>query len=393
MLKLLKRRSRFTYLAFRPMILPAALLILVACGPAEDQLADESTPTAKANPPAGPKGADSTEGTVWGGVPVLNEDSAEWQAIVDSAREEGELTVYGSAGPLEELLLPLHQSFNDEFGVEVSYLGGERELVERLLAERDTGQQVASGIFQGGSTMGVLDDEGIIAQMTGLPNGARLHPLPFTDYTTRDMAGRVWPVYLMPAGFYLNTELLPKAEAPKSWKELIDPKWKGQIAFHDPARAGGGNYVFTISMKAPGYGEEWNRAFAAQDLLITDSGTDSVVVRQERPIGVPGNPSGVLRQEGTPIDLIIPEDGLIFFSQGMGVVEDGPSPNAALVYFNWLLSPEIQAEIAEGLHFVPAVTGVSHPLGLTPDDVPVLGTGFIGPDDDTVDEAREIYGR
>ena len=43
-----------------------------------------------------------------------------------------------------------------------------------------------------------------------------------------------------------NTKLVPSADGPKSWADLLDPKWKGKIAFTDPANSGSAYATVTM---------------------------------------------------------------------------------------------------------------------------------------------------
>jgi ABC-type Fe3+ transport system substrate-binding protein len=300
------------------------------------------------------------------------------------------LNVYGSE-TLDEVLGPLYADFKSQYGITVNYSGGEFDQVERILAEADAQKQVASAIVQGSSSLKSLNDPGVLEPITGLPNAEKIDPRAYLEYGEGKSVPTALPVYMIPTGFYVNSQLLPDAAAPKSWNDLLKAEYKGKIVYHDPRRSGGGYSIFNITMNTPGY-ENWNKGLAAQDPLLVPGSrdVDATVARGERAIGVPGNPQGVARQKGTPIKWVPPSDGVFYISQGLGLIKNSPAQNAAKVYFNWLLSPEIQAKLAEGLLFLPVIPGVQHPMNVDISTMPVLGKGIATPPQ-RPEDARQIY--
>lgn len=327
--------------------------------------------------------------------PFMAEDSAEWKAILEAGRREGEVTVYGSdtLGTIVEKLKP---SFTEKYGIKVSYVGGSgSDTQERAVAEKDAGRRVASVVEAGDSNLYIVYQEGVLQELRGLPNGARLHPAMFTIFEESKL--HYWPLYDLFRGLYVNTQVLPEAEAPKNWKDLIEPKWKGKIVMHDPGRSGGGNNFFTITIGLPDYGEDFHRKLAQQDLLRVARAqeVDAIVARGERAVGLPGNPRGAVRQRGSPIKFIPQADGTFGATHVMGLVKDAPAPSAGKIFLNWFISPEFQTEIAKDLLDMPLIMGIDHPMGLAIDKVKLLGPGRIPPTSrqDTAAQARAIYGR
>jgi iron(III) transport system substrate-binding protein len=327
--------------------------------------------------------------------PFMAENSAEWRAILDAGRKEGTLTVYGSS-TLRPVVEDLHAAFESQFGIKVEFTGGTGSDAEnRLKAEKDSGRRVGSVVSSGDTTMYALNEEGILEELKGLPNGAKIHPIEFSIFETSKL--RYWPFYELLRGVYVNTSLVQPADEPKVWMNLLDPKWKGKIVMHSPVLSGGGHTVFEVLMKAPGFGEDFHRKLVAQEPLLVRGGSevDATVARGERAIGFPGNIHGPANQPGSPLKWVAMDDGLIRTSIVMALVKDAPSPNAGKVYLNWLLSPEVQTKIASEIEDVPATVGIKHPQGYSIETLKLLAPGFTDPAEQNayLQKAREIYGR
>jgi iron(III) transport system substrate-binding protein len=358
----------------------------VAAPAAKPAASPAAAPAAK--PAASPAAASSAG-------PFMSEDSAEWKAILDAARREGQVVGYGS-----DSLAPMLDKYKDEFaakyGIQISWVSGSGgETTERLTAEKDANRRVAS-MFSSGDTSGyAVYKAELLQELRGLPNGARIHPV---EQSVLEMSkNQYWPLYNIVRGLVINTQLIPPAEELKNWRDLLDPKWKGKIALNDPSRSGGGHTFFEIMLKTPGYGEEFLRALAQQDLLLMRSQgeAESAVARGERAIGIPGNVNAPTEYVGAPMKWLPMAEGYMRTSIVMGIVKEARHPNAAKVFMNWLLSPEMQQRIADEIHEAPSTVGIRHPLGLNIENLKLLGPGITNPADQnqSLAKAREIFGR
>lgn len=312
-------------------------------------------------------------------APTVAEDSAEWKAVLEGARKEGQLVVYGSRNPVIDRLVP---SFPDRYGFKVDYVSLQSgQTQERTQAEADSGRRIASLTMTGDTAIYQLAQNKLLQALPAVPNAARLHPNEWE--LVSESGGQYVPYANLVAGLLVNTGMIPEAEAPRNWKDLLDARFKGKIVMPDPRGAGGGNVFVYLAAKANGYGEEYIRQLAQQDLLLVQGAADrdAVVARGERAIAIAADPRGLAAMKGVPLKWVIPEDGLTRVPFVVGVIKEAPQPNAARVFMNWLLSTEFQSEAAKELLDVPTVLGVSgHPLGLTAESMKLLGPGREPPD-------------
>jgi iron(III) transport system substrate-binding protein len=178
------------------------------------------------------------------------------------------------------------------------------------------------------------------------------------------------------------------AEHLKSWGDLADPRWKGQIALVDP-RASTNQLSFMLGLRDV-YGDAWFKGFMANKPEIV--GTASAAVQQVAAgayqLLVPSVPvhSAALRKQGAPIKLVTPAGMNHAPAQGTAVAKGAQHPNAALLFVDWLLSDEGQA-LQCRFGGIPAMPTKS------PDCVNTLPETYrVGRDIIPAKEAAELYG-
>jgi iron(III) transport system substrate-binding protein len=128
------------------------------------------------------------------------------------------------------------------------------------------------------------------------------------------------------------------ADAPKSFADLLDPKWAGKMVKAHPAYSGTiMNATFQI---ARDLGWEYFEKLAKQRVMQVQSATDSPkkIALGERAIMVDGAGYLVIRDKeaGRPVDVIYPAEGTPVATSPSVVFKAAPNPNAARLFFNWM---------------------------------------------------------
>ena len=141
-----------------------------------------------------------------------------------------------------------------------------------------------------------------------------------------------------------NTNLVKKEDAPISFKDLLDPKWKGKLVKAHPAYSGTiMNATFEI---ARDLGWDYFVKLAAQNVMQVQSATDTPkrISLGERAVMVDGAGYLVIRykEEGQPVDIIYPEEGTPLATSPSAVFKAAPNPNAARLFQSWMHSREAQ---------------------------------------------------
>lgn len=144
-----------------------------------------------------------------------------------------------------------------------------------------------------------------------------------------------------------NSDLVTDAEAPKSWKDLLDPKWRGQIGTVTVTLGGTGWMQYYFMKKV--LGDEFLKAFAAQQPKVFTSYAPLGLglARGEYKIGLLGlvvdYPLRVT--QGAPVKPIYPTEGIPVANYPLMLLAGPPHPAAAELLANWYLSKRGQASL------------------------------------------------
>jgi iron(III) transport system substrate-binding protein len=152
--------------------------------------------------------------------------------------------------------------------------------------------------------------------------------------------------------------------APRGWRDLLDPRFKGQLSLAHPAYSG---YCATwsVAMREK-YGDGFFAGLAANQPKIGRSINDPVadIVSGERQVG--HGDIGLLLQrkaEGNVVDEHIPGSESVLVVAPAGIMKDAPHPNAARLFANFYYSREF-AEVVANRHFLPLRRDVASVDGL-----------------------------
>lgn len=146
-----------------------------------------------------------------------------------------------------------------------------------------------------------------------------------------------------------NTAKVSEADAPKSFKDLLDPKWKGKIAMPSPLLSGTA-YV-TAGVLAEKYGWEYFEALKVNGLKVEEgnSAIQNKLVRGEY-LAVIILEENILKiaDKGEPVKVVYPADGTVIIPSPVAMFNNSKNQEAAKAVLDWFLSKEGQEVIVKG---------------------------------------------
>jgi iron(III) transport system substrate-binding protein len=333
----------------------------------------------------------------------------EWEKVLATAKTEGKVSVIGPVGSDRRDVLV--DPFQKKYGITVDYFADRGSGIgPRLSAERGAGKYnwdvAVTGTTTGLLTLlpaGMLDpmEPALILPDVKDPKKWRGGALEFVD------AGKRFLV-MTPSqrGTLFVNPKVTKPEEIKSYKDLLDPKWRKRVVIDDPTRAGPGQATFTFFYLHPELGPNFIRALAKQEPAVLRDYTQEIdgVAREKYAIliGVSDIVAEARMKDGVPIAILDPRQikegsDVSPGSGGLGFFNRAPHQNAARVYLNWLLSKEGQEGFAKVNGYISGRLDV--PTDHSPWRVPIPGSiktytqQAIDIKDDLTVLFKEAYGR
>jgi iron(III) transport system substrate-binding protein len=274
-----------------------------------------------------------------------------WDELIAAARREGTVVVTGPAHPEVRQALP--PAFKARFGVNMEYIGGPASAAAaKLRAERAAGIYTLDVTLAGIQTMStVFHREGLLEPIKPLlvlpevldgskwKRGSLWFMDPEQQYVLRLFSSES-------EEFSINTQYV-KPEEIRSAQDLLNPKFKGKIATHDPTVPGtGSNQAARFYVQ---FGEDFvKKLFVDQQPAISrdERQLTDWLLRGTYPIVFGANDARVeeMRKEGMPLHPVhgLPDlPGTVAVGNGLvAMFKNAPHPNAAKLFINWLASKE-----------------------------------------------------
>jgi len=147
-----------------------------------------------------------------------------------------------------------------------------------------------------------------------------------------------------------NTKVLPAEQGPKSWADLIDPKYKGKIAFTDPANSGSAYSNLTMLAQTWGGGEAgWDKVaslLANTRVLNRSSLVFQGVGNGEFALGMSLEYAGYQwSSNGAPVKVIYPADGTVAQMEGVAIIKGGPNNENAKQFVDYVTRKDVREAI------------------------------------------------
>jgi len=261
--------------------------------------------------------------------------------LIDGAKREGQFTLYTSHTWFRTFVKEFEKKY--PFVKANEWRNDSKTLIRKVLEEAKSGRVLVDVVETTADGMGLIKREGL-----------------FQEYYSPE--ARYYPNELKPRGkngfFYLpnretysslgfNTKLIPPANAPRSLKDLLDPRWKGKMAI-----TGTSTGVRWIGNVLDVMGREFLEKMAEQDISVQDMAPAALI----NLIGsgeVPMSPTildanvTMAKQKGAPVEWR-PLEPVVTTVGSAALMAKASNPHTALLFIDYLLSKEGQQLIMKG---------------------------------------------
>ncbi len=259
--------------------------------------------------------------------------------LIAAAQKEGKLAWYTSVDlPVAEKIARAFEAKYPGVACRVERAGAER-VFQRI------GQEYGSRIYavdvvnsSDAAHFIVWNREGVLAPYVP-EDVARFYP---AEHKDPDGLFATWRAWLSVIAY--NTTLVKPEEAPKSFADLLDPKWKSKIVKAHPGYSG---TILTATFQmSRDLGWSYFEQLAKQNVMQVQSSADppKKLALGERAIMADGNEYNIflLKESGQPVELVYPTEGSPLIVGPNGVFKNAPNPNAARLFQSYMFSAEAQ---------------------------------------------------
>ena len=274
--------------------------------------------------------------------------------LAAAAQKEGSFTLYTSFA--EKDLPPLTASFEKKYGVRANvWRAGSEKVLQRTLAEAAARRYEVDAVHSSALEMETLYREKILQPVS-------------SPYSTELIAGALRPhgewvaTYLSVWVQAYNTRLVKKEELPKTFEDLLDPKWKGRLGIEANIPEWYSTVVLDVGEEK---GIRFFRDLVGRNGISVRTGhslLNNMVVAGEVPLAltVYNFMAEAARRKGAALDWFVLEPAVARLS-GIGIARRAPHPNAALLFYDFMLSTEAQ-ELMVSMDYAPTRSKQPSPL-------------------------------
>ncbi len=276
----------------------------------------------------------------------------EWEKTIELAKQEGEVTIIGSAQTdREDLMREFEKAYP---GIKVKYFGmSSSESGPKIQAEQQQGKYLTDIVLESGGAAQTDDIHNyiILPEVKDDKNWNYGYEKGFemaqAQYTGQFVYANLAFPYL-----FINNDVIPEGEI-KTFDDLLDPKYKGKFIINDFSKLGQGHVMMTALYMSKG--EEFiNKLMAQEPILVSDPRQVAewfATGKYAIGIGVDSSTLGKYKDQGIvkKVSKLEPEKSEYVGSFALTLLKNPPHPNATKVFLNWFFGKEGQT------HFVNIV--------------------------------------
>jgi iron(III) transport system substrate-binding protein len=239
--------------------------------------------------------------------------------------------------------------------VKLEYWRGDvSQMMQKILAERRADRPV-----------GDLAEGGNVAMHLNKANMAQVFVTPESKPYGKDYVDPAGTWVTTRLGYYgtaYNTKLVKESEAPKTYDDLLDPKWKGKMAWRSGAESGNLTFIMNILLdRGEKATEDYFAKLAKNEIVNYTQSANALVDRVgqgEYPLALnaAAHHPIMAQAQGAPLDVIM-MDPIAINTMPLALIKDAPHPHAAMLLIDFLISREGQ-EMLRDVNYFSALPGV-----------------------------------
>lgn len=256
---------------------------------------------------------------------------------LEAAKKEGKVSWYTST-PIETANR-IAKLFEEKTGVKVEmFRSGGTAILRRFMQEHEA-RRIAADVLTTSDPAAAnqLAEKGVFVAFR--PEGFDKLPEDAKDADGRWIAQRLNMMTI-----FVRTDKVAEADRPKTWSDLTNAKYKGQLVTTDPAFTS--LQLSVVGMLSTKLGWEFYEKLRANDTMIVQGNQQVAdnLKRGERLIaaGALDSYAADARSEGHPVATVYPTEGTFVIPSPTAVVKGSPSPNAAKLFAAFMITPEVQ---------------------------------------------------
>ncbi|MBM3549714.1 MAG: extracellular solute-binding protein [Alphaproteobacteria bacterium] len=269
--------------------------------------------------------------------------------------QSGRVVVYNAGGP--DLFKPLSEAFAQKYPqVKIDVINaGVGELFTRIRAERSNPR---GDVLLGASGEAFVGNTELFQPYKAKEHDAFDPKVVGPDNT---FYGFSMPLQAL----IVNTKLMPLDQAPKSWKDLGEPRYTGKIIMSNPSLSGSAYGQIAQILQLHGWDLVskiiGNATFVAQSAVVFQN-----VAKGEYAVGLTGDSNIVtMAQQGFPVAAVYPSEGTALRFDASGIIKGGPNPDSAKLFLDFINTKEAHAIVVKS-NRRSVRTDVAAPAGQIP---------------------------
>lgn len=283
--------------------------------------------------------------------------------LIEAAKKEGKVNWYTSVDlPVAERVAKAFSAKYPGIDVKVERTGAER-VFQRI------GQEYSAKIHNVDAVNSSDAAHFIVWKREGI----------LAPFVPEDVAKNYPPEHCDPDGMFAswraslsviayNTKLVKPEEAPKSFKDLLDPKWSGKLVKAHPSYSG---TILTATFQITrDLGWEYLEALSKQKVMQVQSSTEppKKLGLGERAVQADGNEYNLfqMKEKGEPVEIVYPTEGTPLVVGPSAIFKNAPNPNAARLFHSFLFTVECQQLLVDTGGLRSFHKGVKEKEGRTP---------------------------